>query len=137
MLGELEQLATSFIDIAMKYDDWKEMETLPENEVQVLFDVALRLVRHKEYTEDKWALVSVCEAIQDSRPLEPIQLTPEGDFLREYPPREKFGGYEYFIKHTRDDRNLDTCVGIHKYCHGWIEYVRLKRITHYYAGHVL
>lgn len=52
--------------------------------------------------------------IEESIPLEPVQLTADGALLREYPP--SVGN-----RHTRDDHALDSCVGVHKYCDGWMD----------------
>ncbi|MFA6537503.1 MAG: hypothetical protein WCT18_03860 [Patescibacteria group bacterium] len=88
-------------------------------------DCALRRVvfgatRQKENREQ--LIVAMQSEIERSVPLEPIQLTPEGDRLCEYPPRfYELGGLEYFVDHTRDDRNLSLCVGIHKCCGGWMD----------------
>ena len=54
--------------------------------------------------------------IERSVPLKPIQLSADGDFLREYPPSG-----DSFMDHTRDDRELGSCVGVHDYCNGWID----------------
>jgi len=54
--------------------------------------------------------------IKRSVPLTPIQLTPEGDLLCEYPPNA-----DGFVDHTRDDCKLSSCVGIHKYCGSWMD----------------
>ncbi len=59
--------------------------------------------------------------IERSIPLQPVQLTREGDLLREYPPQPQFSGLEYFVDHTRDDHDLNSCVGIHEYCNGWMD----------------
>ncbi len=83
-------------------------------------DCALRLVVfgsnfHKE-SRDK-LVDAIATEIERSIPLNPIRLTPEGDYLSEYPPRiQHLGGLEYFVEHTRDGDDLDHCVGVHKYC---------------------
>ncbi len=64
--------------------------------------------------------------IKRSVPLEPIQLTPEGDMLKEYPPST---GSNYFVDHTRDRHELSSCVGLHVYCNGWIDRIRAAK-TH-------
>lgn len=60
----------------------------------------------------------ICSEIKRSISLQPIQLTLEGDLLREYPP-SLHGGY--FVDHTRDTNNLGSCVGVHMYCGGWMD----------------
>lgn len=57
------------------------------------------------------------EMIEASIPMEPIQLTPDGDKLKEYPPDS--GGLH--AKHTRDDNKLGCCVGVHAYCGSWVD----------------
>ncbi len=59
--------------------------------------------------------------IERSVPLEPVQLTSEGDLLGEYPPGLLGFGYEYFVNHTRDDHSLNTCVGVHLHCDSWMD----------------
>ena len=54
----------------------------------------------------------IAKAIEDSMPLEPIQLTPEGDLLIEHWRRDE--------AHARDDNNIGSVVGTHKYCGGMI-----------------
>jgi hypothetical protein len=73
--------------------------------------------------ESREQLITVMQAvIERSIPLQPIRLTPEGDYLCEYPPRSRsLGGSEYFIDHTRDSHDLGSCVGVHKYCNGWMD----------------
>lgn len=56
--------------------------------------------------------------IEKSIPLQPIQLTIDGDELLEYP---KDG---YLPGHTRDNHKLDSCVGVHAYCKSWMDRVR-------------
>ena len=58
----------------------------------------------------------IATEIERSIPLTPIQLTPEGDLLREYPP-DRAG----FVDHTKDSRELSSCVGIHAYCNCWMD----------------
>ncbi len=57
--------------------------------------------------------------IKRSVPLEPIRLTVEWDILEEYPP--KISDHTYFVNHTKDDKELKDCVGIHTYCGGWVD----------------
>ncbi|TSC92812.1 MAG: hypothetical protein CEN89_442 [Candidatus Berkelbacteria bacterium Licking1014_7] len=54
--------------------------------------------------------------IERSIPLAPIQLTLDGNFLREYPPSH--GG---FVDHTKDDRKISDCVGVHMFCNGFMD----------------
>lgn len=58
--------------------------------------------------------------IEQSVPMKPIRLTADGDMLSEYPPDGHVG---YFVQHTRDDKQLSNCVGVHKFCHGWMDRV--------------
>lgn len=60
--------------------------------------------------------------IERSVPLELIQLTPEGDLLGEYPPSGS-------AEHTRDKDKMGSCVGVHKYCNGWVDRYRAS-VTH-------
>ena len=62
-------------------------------------------------TAIKWLESEVCR----SRPLDPVQITKDGDFLREYPPREACDD------HMRDGDSLSTCVGVHAYCNSWVD----------------
>ena len=69
--------------------------------------------------KDREELIKFVQAeIERSIPLEPIQLTPEGDFLLEYPPNLTPG---FLVDHTRDDHRLNSCVGVHKYCGSWMD----------------
>lgn len=62
------------------------------------------------------------QEIEKSVPLQPVQLTADGDMLLEYPKQAAFfGGLEYFVSHTRDADALSSCVGVHKHCHGWVD----------------
>ncbi len=70
--------------------------------------------------------------IENSVPLQPVQLTAEGDLLVECPKQAPhFSGFKYFVKHNRDEDKLDLgCpVGLHKYCDGYVERRRATR-TH-------
>lgn len=87
-------------------------------------DCALRLVVYgsTRQKKDRGKLIEAMTAeIERSIPLAPIQLTPEGDMLREYPPSTLAFSLEYFVDHTRDDRQLSSCVGIHEYCNSWMD----------------
>ncbi len=95
-------------------------------------DCAFRRVVYgkKRQNEGRDKLIEVIiKEIERSLPLEPIRLTPEGDFLCEYPPSPRTSGFEYFVKHTRDEDNLGLCVGIHEFCNSWMERVRATK-TH-------
>lgn len=84
-------------------------------------DCALQLVIGHSGREEREQLVEMLgEEIERSIPLQPIQLTPEGDLLREYPPSERLSS-PYFVDHTRDDHKLLSCVGVHMYCGGWMD----------------
>ncbi len=62
------------------------------------------------------AVKLICHEIERSVPLLPIQLTSDGDRLREYPPSR-----EYLVDHTRDTHKLPSCVGVHAHCDGWMD----------------
>ena len=183
MPSKMTDVATRFVDLALKYKRWDEVKTLPANEVQVLFDtvsaagfnpkkvVPGKLVGHYRdqdgsSTGETYPINSLCpfkvmskedgdnyfatgwldcalrralygssrqnedhekliemmaEEVERSVPLEPIQLTPEGALLREYPPSTTAFGYEYFVKHARDENDLGSCVGVHMHCNGWMD----------------
>ena len=61
------------------------------------------------------AIQKVSAEIERSVPLVPVQLTPEGDLLKEYP---RDGG---FVDHSRDSNKVSLCVGVHAFCHGWMD----------------
>lgn len=64
----------------------------------------------------------VVKAIAASIPLEPIQLTSEGDFLKE----SSEGDHVVFGKeHTRDSHVLRERVGLHAYCGHFIYHGRV------------
>jgi len=169
-------IATRFFDLVIKYEQWSEVETLPDHERQVLFDIVsaagfnpkelvpgkllgryrdqdgdtgetypinyfspLKVISQEDsdhYSATGWldcafrvvsqplrrskCIKSLVEEIERSVPLTPVQLTPEGDLLREYPPSTLSFGLEYFINHTRDESKLSSCVGLHMYCGGWM-----------------
>lgn len=95
-------------------------------------DCALRRVVYgtTRQNEGREKLIEVmAEEIERSVPLEPIQLTPEGDLLREYPPSTLAFGLEYFVKHTRDGNDLGSCVGVHEFCDSWMDRTRATK-TH-------
>lgn len=54
--------------------------------------------------------------IERSVPYQPIQITVDGDFMSEFPPRLHNYGFRYFVDHTRDDSRLEFCVGVHEHC---------------------
>ena len=87
-------------------------------------DCALRyaVARATRGGENRDQLIEVIRSeIERSVPLQPIQLTPEGDMLREYPRQALAFGLEYFVDHARDDHELGSCVGVHGYCNGWMD----------------
>lgn len=89
-----------------------------------------RVAMSKHKQEDREELVEVISTeIRQSVPLEPIQLTPEGDLLREYPPSPTTFGLQYFVKHTTDKSDLKSCVGVHEFCNGWMDLMRVTE-TH-------
>jgi hypothetical protein len=76
--------------------------------------------RQKESREE--LITAIAAEIERSVPLPPIQLTRDGDSLSEYPPNPlQIDPFEYFIDHTRDDRKLSLCVGVHQHCNGWMD----------------
>ncbi len=188
---DIVSIASRFVDLALKYKRWDEVNELPNNEVQVLFEIvvaagfepkcivlgklkgnyldqdgsrtgktypinslcpfkavnqeggdhyfatgwldcALRRVVYgsTRQNENRKKLIEVMtEEIERSIPLKPIQLTPEGDLLREYPPSTPAFGLEYFVKHTRDENDLGSCVGVHEFCNCWMDRARATK-TH-------
>lgn len=84
-------------------------------------DKAIYLARGSDRQE---CIEAIQYEIERSVPLKPIRLTVEGDMLREYPPSS-----DYFVNHTRDNRELSSCVGVHDYCNGWMERI-LATQTH-------
>lgn len=182
-MNEIMDVATRFVDLALKYKRWDDVKTLPADEVQVLFetvsaagfnpkrvvlgklrgdyldqdgsrtgetypinslcpfkvinqkgeghyfatgwlDCALRRAVYSSMrqAEDREKLIkAMTEEIKRSVPLAPIQLTPEGDVLREYPPSTVLSGLEYFVDHTRDNKEISCCVGIHDHCDCWMD----------------
>ncbi len=92
-------------------------------------DCALRRVVYgaTQQKEDRKQLIeTIATEIEQSVPLTPIQLTPEGDLLQEYPPSTLAFGFKYFVKHTRDNKELGSCVGVHMYCNCWMD---RRRVT--------
>jgi len=59
---------------------------------------------------------AVQHEIERSVPLKPIQLTAEGDFLKENSPYR-----EYLADHTREDSKLERSAGDHMYCGGCMD----------------
>lgn len=87
-------------------------------------DCLLRLAVSRAWRSEapRQKIIEAVQAeIERSVPLTPIQLTFEGDMLRECPPSCAAFGSEYFINHTRDEKELGICVGIHAYCCGWMD----------------
>jgi hypothetical protein len=93
-----------------------------------LDELCSRMARHAAWTLKKRGDVIrlVAEEIERSIPLAPIQLTVDGDVLREYPPTR---GMSYFVEHTRDTKALTGCVGIHDLCDSWVDRKRATK-TH-------
>lgn len=83
----------------------------------ILSRVVRKNFRWKEESREE-KIEAVKSEIERSIPLKPIQLTRDGDMLLEYPPSMQSS---FFVDHTRDDEELSSCVGIHKYCGGWID----------------
>ncbi len=65
----------------------------------------------------------VQKEILEGIPLDPIRLTKENEFMRQYPPKSYFSG------HTRDENSIGSTAGVHTYCHGFIDMKRTS-ITH-------
>lgn len=87
-------------------------------------DCAFRRVVYgmERQNENREQLIEVViKEIERSIPLSPIQITLEGDLLREYPPSTyALSGLSYFVEHSRDTDVLNTCVGIHAYCNNYM-----------------
>lgn len=82
--------------------------------------VAYGSSRNNENPEE--LIQEIIKEVERSVPLEPIQLTREGEMLLEYPPSSHhLAGFQYFVDHTRDDYQLSSCVGVHAYCSGWLD----------------
>lgn len=77
---------------------------------------ALRCTKRGESREK--IIETICSEIERSIPLQPVQLTSERDFLIESSPSLDSN---YFVDHTRDNHELGCCVGVHKYCRGFID----------------
>ncbi|MFY9462176.1 MAG: hypothetical protein WAP51_03165 [Candidatus Sungiibacteriota bacterium] len=75
-------------------------------------------------TDRRERIKAIQHEIERSVPLKPIQLTAEGDLLREYPPSG-----DYFVDHTRDNHELSSCVGVHDFCNSWMDRIRATK-TH-------
>lgn len=84
-----------------------------------LYRVVYGLKKLKENRERLIAVIS--REIEQSIPLESIQLSCEGDYLIECPPNKiALIGFEYFVHHTQDNDNLGSPVGKHQRCNGLI-----------------
>lgn len=64
--------------------------------------------------------------IERSIPLKPIQLTIDGDFMRELQP------CGFFADHTRDNHKLPhgSSMGIHAHCNGFMDRIHQTTETH-------
>jgi hypothetical protein len=84
----------------------------PNHGATIWLNNMARDVSNKRSSEDvaNWLEGKIVE----SRPLDPIQLNKEGDFLKEYPPSP-------CGTHTRDDTNLMSCIGVHAYCNSYMD----------------
>lgn len=60
----------------------------------------------------------VAKEIARSIPMAPIQLTSDGDILKEYPSPIYSS---YLVDHTTDEKELGCCVGVHAYCNSWMD----------------
>lgn len=178
---ETKNIVVSFVELVLKYEQWKKVKKLSNDEVQVLFETVSaagfepkkivlgklkgdyhdqdgrtgetypinKLCPYKVISqegsdyyfatgwldcafcrvvfgasrkgEDHQKLIeAICVEIKRSVPFQPIQLTPEGDLLQEYPRQPLSSGLEYFVDHARDNHELTSCVGVHKYCGGCV-----------------
>ena len=89
-------------------------EDRDHHKATIWLDRMLCRVLNTDSREDREQLTERIELlIEESIPLTPIQLTPEGDFLCEYPTDND--------KHTRDSHSLGSCVGVHKYCGSFMD----------------
>lgn len=78
------------------------------------------------------AIERIRTEIERSIPLEPIRLTSDGDRLREIsydPPPQGFShpAVEAFPDHVRDEHELVGRVGVHDYCEGLCERIRVAK----------
>lgn len=65
------------------------------------------------------AIDRTLERIWQSQPLNPIQLTPEGDFLKELMPKHDQGMRDYLVDHLRDTSIIPSDrIGYHQFCNG-------------------
>lgn len=84
-------------------------------------DCALRRVTHGA-TRERESRDQIIEAIhaeiERSVPLKPVQLTPEGDLLQEYPRKPNSFGFSHFVDHARDNHEFGSYASLHKYCYG-------------------
>lgn len=64
--------------------------------------------------------------IERSIPLDPIQLTTEGDGLEECHPSIDT---EYLVDHTRDTDAIRMTAGVHAFCNGYFDRVEISK-TH-------
>ncbi len=83
-------------------------------------DGALKLARSG--TNRDQLATSIQKEIERSVPLEPVQLTPEGDFLLELPPE-----HGCFVDHARDWSQFKMSAGVHQYCRGWVDRTRVTK----------
>ena len=75
-----------------------------------------KTVSKKKQSVDKKEITEwLSDTVRSSIPLDPILLTKENDLLGEYPPNGFLDG------HTRDNHELQSSVGVHKYCQSWME----------------
>lgn len=94
-------------------------------------DNIFSLVRSGGPRWEKRTLVEqLTSEIERSVPLEPIEITPQGDLLTEYPRQPLFTAYPYFVDHVRDGHEMSSCVGIHAYCGGWVDRYGATAIQH-------
>lgn len=62
---------------------------------------------------------NVMKRIAESQPLTPIQLTPEGDILKELTPEPDMVLHSYLVEHFRDETLISpTRIGYHQFCEG-------------------
>lgn len=64
-------------------------------------------------------VAQVMKRIAESQPLTPIQLTPEGDILKELTPEPNTVLSSYLVEHFRDNTLISPSrIGYHQFCEG-------------------
>ncbi|MFZ2038661.1 MAG: hypothetical protein WAV11_01880 [Minisyncoccia bacterium] len=99
--GKDDYFATGWLDCALRFVFGNSKPTYGNKDEVVVF-VGLVKALNAE--------------IERSIPLQPIQITADGDILEERHPTTRTFGFEFFVDHTRDDSLLESWCGVHKYC---------------------